>query len=172
MCSTVAMAPGSSIQPHNAMKDKEGGRREKNSQEAGTSGVLGMLTNVDVNRMHVDSNQQSWPALSKSILPPPKKRHHSANQNTAGQPAPKIIYMDCKENKSDRGGSLTSRISSLSPGTKRKMLGYAADGNVRLPVFSFHFACTIRISLGNVRFNSVCFCGSLNYQVVRVHAGF
>jgi len=111
------------------MKDKDGGRREKSSQEAVTSGVLGLLTNVDVNRMHVDSNQQSWPALSKSILPPPKKRHHSANQNTAVQPAPKVIYMDCKENKSDRGGSLTSRISSLSPGTKRKMLGYAADGN-------------------------------------------
>lgn len=129
------MAPGSSLQPHNAMKDKEGVWREKNSQEAGSSGVLGMLTNVDVNRMHVDTNQQSWPALSKSILPPPKKRHHPMNQNAAPNPntAPKIIHTDCKENKSDRGGSLTSRISSLSPGTKRKMLGYAADGK---PCFS------------------------------------
>lgn len=124
------MAPGSSRQPLTAMKDNDRGPREKNSQESETSGVLGLLTSVDVNRMHIDSNQQSWPALSKSILPPPKKRHHPAHQNTAGQSAPKVIYMDCKENKSDKGGSLTSRISSLSPGTKRKMLGYAADGSI------------------------------------------
>lgn len=141
MCSTIFMAPGSSLHPHNAMKDKEGSRREKNSQEAVTSGTMGMLSEVNVNRMsHADSNQLSWPALSKTILPPPKKRHHPANQNTAGQPASRNVYMDCKENKSEnaRGGSLTSRISSLSPGTKRKMLGYAADGNVLLLVFSLH----------------------------------
>lgn len=133
MCSTIAMAPGSSLHPHNAMKDKEGGRREKNSQEAVTSGSMGLLSEVNVNRMsHNDSNQQSWPALSKTILPPPKKRHHPAHQNTSGQPASRNVYMDCKENRSEnsRGGSLTSRISSLSPGTKRKMLGYAADGSI------------------------------------------
>ena len=147
MCSTISMAPGSSLHPHNAMKDKDGGRRENNSQEALTSGSMGLLSEVNVNRMsHNDSNQQLWPALSKTILPPPKKRHHPANQNTLGQPASRNVYMDCKENKSEnaRGGSLTSRISSLSPGTKRKMLGYAADGNVLLPVVPFHFACTLR----------------------------
>lgn len=71
--------------------------------------------------------------------------------------------MDCKENKSDRGGSFILRILLLSFGIKCKMLGYVVDGNVWFFVFFFYFVCIIRIFLGNVRFNSVCFCGSLNY---------
>uniref|UniRef100_A0A7I4B2R3 Uncharacterized protein n=1 Tax=Physcomitrium patens TaxID=3218 RepID=A0A7I4B2R3_PHYPA len=121
------MAPGSSVYENNVVKDQEGVWRENTPQEVVTSGNMGMLADVDVNRfVNCDSNQQSWPALSKTILPPPKKRNHPAT----GQPASVVKCMDCKENKSDRGGSITSRISSLSPGTKRKMLGYAADGSI------------------------------------------
>ncbi|KAG0595999.1 hypothetical protein M758_UG215800 [Ceratodon purpureus] len=133
MCSAFAVTPGSSLHPHNAMKDKEGGRREKNSQEAVITGSMGLFSEVNVNRTsHNDPNQQSWLALSKTVLSPPKKRHHLVNQNASGQPPSRNAYMDCKENKSDnsRGGSLTSRISLLSPGTKRKILGYAADGSI------------------------------------------
>ncbi|KAG0574879.1 hypothetical protein KC19_VG299600 [Ceratodon purpureus] len=133
MCLTIAMASGCSFHPHNAMKDKERGRREKNFQEAVASGSMGLLREVKVNRMsHNDANLLSCPAFSITILPPPKKRHHPVNQKTSGQPPSRNVYMDCKENKSEnsRGGCLTSRISSLSPGTKRKMLGYAADGSI------------------------------------------
>ncbi|XP_024367793.1 uncharacterized protein [Physcomitrium patens] len=121
------MAPGSSVYVHNVMKEKEGNGKENNPQEVINSSNAGLLTSRDVNRMgNIDSNQQSLPVLSKNMLPPPKKRHHLATC----QPAPKVLHTDCKENRSDRGGSLTSRISSLSPGTKRKILGYAADGSI------------------------------------------
>lgn len=129
------MAPGSSVYVHNVMKEKEGNGKENNPQEVINSSNAGLLTSRDVNRMgNIDSNQQSLPVLSKNMLPPPKKRHHLATC----QPAPKVLHTDCKENRSDRGGSLTSRISSLSPGTKRKILGYAADGNAILCLF-FYF---------------------------------
>lgn len=40
--------------------------------------------------------------------------------------------MDCKENKSDRGGSIILRILFLSFGIKCKMFGYVVDGSVFL----------------------------------------
>jgi len=144
----MAMAPGS-----NNISYKEGGgvrtgRQLQEVPDSDSRSSMGTLSAIDPNRMtnhhhHVETNRQpsSWSALNKSILPPPKKRHHHVTTppHPVQQQTSRVIYMECKENKGDRGGSLTSRISTLSPGTKRKMLGYAADGILLLmPSSIFH----------------------------------